>query len=364
MKIRSLYNTMALLLIAYLFLASSSGRTGNWAGAPGDNGTCATCHNGSPGGGGSITLTGVPTEYSPNQVIPLTLTLSDNAAVRGGFQIIATSGTNNTMVGSFTPSAGTKLVNSNTRLVQSTPQAFSGGSVSWTFDWVAPAAGSATPQVQFFFAGNAAVDGGGLDNDNGYNSSSAAFILPVELTYFSANIDKNEHVQLDWQTASEINSDYFEIERSYENTANKFEIIGRVAAAGETYSRTDYAFLDENPAANQTIYYRLKQVDFDGKTSYSTIQSVKMEEATLSLFPNPMRAGETLSFDYQGEENSILQVQISNLAGQIVYEDLLEFQTGKNTFAQLFPQLTNGIFTVAVFDNHKMVAMEKLVVNN
>lgn len=355
---------MALLFIAYLFLASSSGRTGNWAGAPGDSGTCATCHNGGPGGGGSITLTGVPTEYAPNQVVPLTLTLSDAAGVVGGFQIIATNGTNNTLVGSFSTPAGTKLVNSNTRLVQSVKKNFSGGSVSWSFDWIAPDAGSATSQVQFFFAGNSADNGGGTANDNSYSSSSAAFVLPVELTYFNANVDNDGRVQLDWQTASEINSDYFDIERNYENAADKFETIGRVAAAGDTYARTDYSFLDKNPAANQTIYYRLKQVDFDGKTSYSTIQSVKMENANLSLFPNPMRAGETLTFDYQGKENSMLQVRISNLAGQTVYENLMEFQTGKNTFAQAIPQLTNGIFTVAVFNNHKMVAMEKLVVNN
>jgi len=97
--------------------------------------------------------------------------------------------------------------------------------------------------------------------------------LPVELTSFDANVS-GAVVVLNWETASEINNDYFQIERSVNGSA--WENIGFVEGEGTTTSTTRYEFVDENPLTGIS-YYRLKQVDFDDKFEYSDKVSVERE---------------------------------------------------------------------------------------
>lgn len=98
-------------------------------------------------------------------------------------------------------------------------------------------------------------------------------ILPVKYLDFSATKASNQ-INLNWSTASEQNNDYFSIERSEDGLS--FDAIGKVAGFGNSSAKVDYTFIDENPL-NGTSYYRLKQVDFDGKVEYSSIISVKSE---------------------------------------------------------------------------------------
>jgi len=101
----------------------------------------------------------------------------------------------------------------------------------------------------------------------------ACIVLPVELIYFDAKCDKNNLVQLQWQTASETNSDYFTVERS--GNGNIFEAIGVVKAAGNSSTRRYYYFTDTLSAFKlynlPAYYYRLKQVDKNGANKYLQI---------------------------------------------------------------------------------------------
>ena len=115
-------------------------------------------------------------------------------------------------------------------------------------------------------------------------------IVPVELLAFTASV-MNSEVQLFWSTASELNNRGFEIERSV-NDNNNFVTVGFVDGKGSSSEINYYSFLD-NPqlsGANQ-IYYRLKQIDFDGTFSYSDVISVNFDvpaEFVLSQnYPNP-----------------------------------------------------------------------------
>lgn len=109
-------------------------------------------------------------------------------------------------------------------------------------------------------------------------------VLPVELLYFAAHKTENG-VLINWETASEFNNDYFDVE--WKIGGNQFEKIGRVKGAGTTTEIQYYEFLHdldqvdiENGSA--TFYYRLKQMDFDGAFEYSDIASVQYVDA-LSL---------------------------------------------------------------------------------
>jgi hypothetical protein len=87
----------------------------------------------------------------------------------------------------------------------------------------------------------------------------------VEISYFSSQCNDG-NVLLQWETASEINSNRFYIERS--SDGNQFQTIGSLPAAGYSSSETQYAFTDKNPPAS-IAYYRLREMDFNGTQQYS-----------------------------------------------------------------------------------------------
>ncbi|WP_166444639.1 FG-GAP-like repeat-containing protein [Dyadobacter bucti] len=107
--------------------------------------------------------------------------------------------------------------------------------------------------------------------------------LPVELISFKASVIENQ-VQLSWATATEVNSNYFEIQRS--NNGKAWEKIGEVPALQNSSSNHHYTFSDANPLKG-TSYYRLKMVDLDQTFAYSKLQSVKIKSLT-TVYPNPV----------------------------------------------------------------------------
>ena len=123
-------------------------------------------------------------------------------------------------------------------------------------------------------------------------NSSAATALPVELTAFTATAEGSRAVRLAWTTASEKNSQAFEVERSLNGRA--FAAIGTVAATGNSRSSRSYELLDGKlPAGTALLYYRLKQLDADGAFSYSPVRTIALTSAaeSLGLYPNPAPAG-------------------------------------------------------------------------
>jgi len=129
---------------------------------------------------------------------------------------------------------------------------------------------------------------GDIDGSNTNNSSPITFtsrVLPITWASFEASkIDKG--VILDWKTASEQNTSHFIAERSPD--AIHFDSIGYVRAAGNSAIIRSYFFTDKQPMAGIN-YYRLKQVDIDGRYSYSVIRNVtiKVNKAALVIYPNP-----------------------------------------------------------------------------
>jgi hypothetical protein len=112
--------------------------------------------------------------------------------------------------------------------------------------------------------------------------------LPVEIMSFDAEID-NTSVRLFWKTATELNNDYFTLERS-ENGTN-FEEYAQIPGFGNSNTIKEYEFFDDAPIMG-TSYYRLKQTDFDGKFEYLKLVAVNFNQdedgiCTLQVYPNP-----------------------------------------------------------------------------
>ena len=144
-------------------------------------------------------------------------------------------------------------------------------------------------------------------------------IVPVELLAFTASV-KSSEVQLLWSTASELNNKGFEIERSVNDNIG-FVNVGYVDGKGSTTEINYYSFLD-NPQLSgvNKIYYRLKQVDFDGTSSYSDVISVNFDvpaEFVLSQnYPNPFNPSTRISYFVSKE--SFVSIKIYDFLGREV----------------------------------------------
>lgn len=111
--------------------------------------------------------------------------------------------------------------------------------------------------------------------------------LPVTMLYFTARKQTSTSAFVEWKTSQEINSASFDVERS--NDAVRFTKIGDVPAAGNSTLPISYNFTDNNPAKGMN-YYRLKQIDADGKFVYTPARLVVFDEldpATVRYYPNP-----------------------------------------------------------------------------
>jgi hypothetical protein len=118
-----------------------------------------------------------------------------------------------------------------------------------------------------------------------YNSSTCNSSLPIKLLHFYAINENHKKVRCEWSTATEINNNYFSVQRSQDGI--NFEQIGTVQGAENSSATLNYVFYDERPYS-QVSYYRLKQVDFNNEFSYSVIRSVYLDPFNIiNIYPNP-----------------------------------------------------------------------------
>lgn len=145
-----------------------------------------------------------------------------------------------------------------------------------------------------------------------------ASVLPVKW----ANVEVNKDIggnRLSWSTSSEVNNDRFEIERSIDNI-EKFVMIASVNGAGNTSQMTGYQFLDQfDFPVSSKVYYRLKQIDYDGKYEYSPIVVVRNTEETIHrVSPNPFN--DFLTFTTPLDDGDHSNIHLYNQQGSKIKE--------------------------------------------
>lgn len=170
--------------------------------------------------------------------------------------------------------------------------------------------------------------------------------LPVELTSFTAKLNKNQ-VNLAWETASEKDNKGFEVQRSGDGVA--FTTILFKNGQGSSTSKTAYAAVDGQPLSGVS-YYRLKQLDYDGKTSLSPVVSVtnRVGVAEIEMYPNPAQSTLNIRLPYTSKAEA--QVTITDLSGRVVRTEKLAANSKVN-----MSSLSNGTYLVTVNDGVKKV---------
>ncbi|MEM8528097.1 MAG: T9SS type A sorting domain-containing protein [Bacteroidota bacterium] len=140
-------------------------------------------------------------------------------------------------------------------------------------------------------------------------------VFPVELTKFEATANANQEIELFWETASETENQGFEIERSREG--KKWETLDFVKGAGTTLEAQTYAWTDTKPYTQDLNYYRLKQIDFDGTTEYSSIivAATKSNLDKVTIAPNPADNYVNLQL---GDIERAAKIEIYNSSGQLL----------------------------------------------
>jgi hypothetical protein len=146
---------------------------------------------------------------------------------------------------------------------------------------------------------------------------NAGTALPVTWLSFEANYS-NKQTNLNWKTATEINNSHFEIQRSTDGKT--WQNVGRVAGRGNSNIVNAYTFTDKTAGSLNlnTVYYRLKQVDFNGEFDYSAVKVVRPSaEPVVETYPNPA----TDRINVNAEVSGTTSIQLLNAKGITVYTE-------------------------------------------
>ncbi len=184
-------------------------------------------------------------------------------------------------------------------------------------------------------------------------------VLPIDLLGFSANCTpvKGE-VELKWMSVSEINSDYYLIERSRDGV--DFNSIGKINSVGNSSNTNSYYFKDVN-SPNGIVYYRLVQVDLNGNTTYFNVVNTDCNSNfDISIYPNP--AKDLFTVEGEIETNQVYSIKIHNSIGELIYNKQFTSTTSYINQTINSSQLSNGVYNVSIDVNDKIIT-KKLVIS-
>lgn len=185
--------------------------------------------------------------------------------------------------------------------------------------------------------------------------------LPVDLIEFTAEVVNNEEVYLDWQTASELNNDYFIVEHSIDG--KEFTPVTHIDGKGTTSERQNYQFVHDEPFFGEN-YYRLKQVDFDGQFEYSriVIAVIKMEETKINVYPNPALVSKGISLRWNGDfGKEDVQLRITNSVGKKVLEQSIDVKHERQVYVDFSAlNLDAGTYYLTISDKNSLITHQKI----
>jgi hypothetical protein len=169
--------------------------------------------------------------------------------------------------------------------------------------------------------------------------------LPISLINFTAT-PIHEIVKLDWSTLTEINNDYFIIERTKDGI--NFEAIAMIYGAGNSNTLLNYSVYDERPFMGLS-YYRLIQTDFDGKQTFSALKAVQYNQTNIvNIKPLVQYIDGAIAIKTNFKNPQNLRIEIYALDGRIVYSNQILVPNTLNTINVETMNLSNGLYNISI----------------
>jgi hypothetical protein len=185
-------------------------------------------------------------------------------------------------------------------------------------------------------------------SESNFTTGFCSNSLPVELYSFEAKVI-GKNVLLDWQTASELNNEKFEIEESRDGI--EFYKIGEIKGSESTLVWKEYTYKVEGPQAGIN-YYRLKQIDFDEEFEYSKIVSVSLERDVQQVeyfYPNPSKSG-VFNLNYTSKGAGNINITIFDFRGKLIFSQTYSVSNGRNILNVILSVLNEGALIAKVDD--------------
>jgi hypothetical protein len=353
-KAFTLLFVISALLVSYVAYTNQGNPPAARTNAPGE-GNCTGCHSGSLITSGTVwsnaTLTTSTSlgSLQPNTSYTMNLTFADPSSSKYGFQLVALpsgAGASTASIGSLTSGTGSQTQSSGGRSYlnqTSTGTSVINNTKTWTFTYTTPT--SFNGNIVFHTVLNATNSNNSSSDDDVYYKAFSATVLPVSWYKLVAERETENTVIINWTTAQEINNDYFVVERSAD--MKLWEDAGTVKGSGNTTNVQKYTYHDLTSSLSY-IYYRIRQVDFDGTTSYSNVLSVSrsnMPSATLNVYPNPFTQG--LSLEIVSLQDEAYNVIVTDLQGRTIATRNVSAVKGLNTISMTeMDELKAGIYFV------------------
>jgi hypothetical protein len=215
--------------------------------------------------------------------------------------------------------------------------------------------------------GGSVNDGGNqidytLTDLSGDISGGQAALLPITLVSFFANVT-NDGVEVHWTTSTEIDNDYFIVERSQDGV--NFTEVGRVYGAGTSYTALSYQLKDENPHTGWS-YYRLTQVDFNDGTTVFTPVSVNVpiiNNIQVKVWPNPANTVQPLNVQIKNisPDKEVLVLLIDQFGREVYSKVVVENNGSVITGIDHKGKIAPGVYFVVASDD-KTIYKEKLII--
>jgi len=241
----------------------------------------------------------------------------------------------------------------NLRLLVDEDGDFSNGATAYS-----PTSFDNTTNIAYFQTDFTPQVGGDLTPDNGFfftlgSTNFSTTPLPVQLISFSGECDKS----LIWQTMSEINNDYFVIEKSSDGL-NWYQ-VAKINGNGTTSSLNEYHFTDTESNGYMT-YYRLEQTDFDGTTTIVGQTKVECENNKPIIYPNPFNDELFINFKTEGK----YFVVVRDVLGRIIFsKEFIEINSSIQ-YLDLNQILPKGMYYVSILQNEKTILLNEKIVKN
>lgn len=201
------------------------------------------------------------------------------------------------------------------------------------------------------------INGPGINNQT-INCTASAVPLPIGLSYFSG-VNTQEGIALSWKTLTEKNNAFFTIEKSI--NGSEWENIKEIAGAGNSQVAQLYSYLDTK-VSNGLNYYRLKQTDFDSKSSYSSLIYVLNSQGGIycsNVWPNP--AAENLNFEISAPADGVITYKFISDIGTSINKGELKFFTGRNEMQISTDDLASGYYLLELDFGNETKVYRKVV---